>query len=301
MRHPTAQTLSAEVVRPLVPSVILSCQHSLRRRLTQVPLPSTRGGARYRASAARLPNPTPLDKLRLAAFKDAPADLRLDVEVAARPIMPSVQAFVYPLLAERLMFGPVAWSPGEGHKQTATPDQALDAVSDLFLQPLLLGLTVLSFDAALGSFERFLLAFALNDSRGSYQQHLYDQRVHLLPEDQLDQLSVPPPDIGSPASDGAEELNETVTRLGEQFRAAVLQADPSLNITQAEQLYEAYLSLLEQHPEALQARDGRGNPHLPHGTARQLPARCGVTVSQERRAREILFQGLAAFREGKQR
>lgn len=298
MRHLTAQTLSAEVVRPLVPSVILSCQHSLHRRLTQVALPSTRGGSRYRASAARLPSPTPLDKLRLAAFKDAPTDLRTDVEIAARPIMPSVQAFVYPLLAERLTdrtSGPGVQVCRDGHRYTATPEQALDAVSDLFLQPLLLGLTVLSFDAALGPFERFLLAFALNDSRGSYQQHLYDQRIHLLPEEHLDHLSILAPDTGPPVGD-AEGLNETVTRLGEHFQADALQADSSLHSWQAERLYETYISVLEHHPEALQIRDRRGNPHLPHGTARLLPTRCSVTVAQERRAREVFFLCLVALR-----
>lgn len=42
------------------------------------------------------------------------------------------------------------------------------------------------FLAALGPFERYLMAFAVNDSRGSYQQQLRDQRVHLLPEEDLD-------------------------------------------------------------------------------------------------------------------
>lgn len=55
--------------------------------------------------------------------------------------------------------------------------------------------------------------------------------------------------------------------------------------------------LLGHHPEALQARDGRGNPHLPHGTAHHLSVRCGVTVAQERRTREAFFHCLIALRD----
>ncbi|GGJ78766.1 hypothetical protein [Deinococcus aquiradiocola] len=296
MSHQHLHALSAEFVCPLIPAVILTCQQSLHRRLTPVPLPTTHGGHRYRADAARLTHPTPTDKLRLAAFVDAPADLRTDIDTATRPVVPSVQAFVYPLLAEQITgHRPLPRQRTYGDQDIApvTAEHALEAVSELFQTPLLVGLAVLSFNAAAGSFERFLLAFALNDSRAHHQRHLHDQREHRLPETHLDHLSVPPPDIQDPHP---RSLTDTLHRLERHFDRQARHADPSLTAGQVTRLRAAYLALLARSPDALQTRDRRGNPHLPHGTARTLPDRCGVTVRQERRAREVFYQALTDLR-----
>lgn len=258
------------------------------------PLPLTSGGgARYHAAVQQLVGRTPHDTLRLAAFRDAPPALRDQVQRVCRPVQQDLRDVVYPLVLGLADLPHVYRTPARDDVRPASREQALDAASDVLHSPLLTALMVSAYRPERGGFERFVVAFALNDRRASHQQQCR-QAMTVVPLEDAGTLVTTAP-CGE-ATDPQAELQVALRRLRVHYGQQIQALNVKLDRYAAERAFKAYLSLLEQEPGALQARDRRGNPHLPHGLARDLPGRMRLSLTQERYAREAFYRALECLR-----
>ncbi|CAM4079053.1 hypothetical protein [Deinococcus marmoris] len=260
------------------------------------PLPlAAGGGSRYHAAVQQLAHRTPHDTLRLAAFRDAPAALRDQVQRVCRPVQQNLRDAVYPRLLDFPDLPRLYRTPACDDVRPASREQVLDAASDVLHSPLLAALMVSAYRPERGSFERFVVAFALNDRRASHQQQCR-QAMTALPLEDAGALAAAETELPGEDADPEAELQDVLQRLRLHYGGQLKALNVRLDRYAAERAFKAYLNLLDQEPEALQARDRRGNPHLPHGLARDLPGQMRLSTAQERQAREAFYRALEILR-----